>query len=230
MNDPVEISRALLDATRSRSSEGDELRARLAGVDVLALTPDDARIAFWLNLYNALVLAELAREARRGSLLRHRSLFAADVARIGDHDYSLDLIEHGVLRRNARPPYRLRPLLGPRDPRRAAAPSAVDPRVHFALNCGAVSCPPIAAYSAAGLDRELEATTGRYIRAETRLDRAADELELPYLLRLYRSDFGGRTEASAYAAAYLDQADAAWVRERKPKISFTRFDWTLANG
>ncbi len=103
MNDPVEISRALLDATRSRSSEGDELRARLAGVDVFALTPDDARIAFWLNLYNALVLAELAREARRGSLLRHRSLFAADVARIGDHDYSLDLIEHGVLRRNARP-------------------------------------------------------------------------------------------------------------------------------
>ena len=95
-------------------------------------------------------------------------MFATEV-RTGSasQGYSLDAIEHGVLRLNARPPYRLRRLLAAGDPRRDAAPSRLDPRVHFALNCGAVSCPPIRAYEADGLDPELEATTRRYIRAET---------------------------------------------------------------
>lgn len=218
-----QLSRDLLDAAR----QGDDLdgqRAGLASLDPLEIRGDEARIAFWINLYNALVLTELGRRKPTGSLLRNRELFAAEVVQVGERGYSLDAIEHGVLRRNARPPYRLRRLLGAGDPRREAAPSALDPRVHFALNCGAVSCPPIRAYEAAGLERELEATTTSYIRAETSVDRERGKVQLPYLMRLYKADFDDPVE---FAAARLEPDDAAWVREQRPAAAFGRFDWTL---
>jgi hypothetical protein len=221
--EPDQLSRELLQAAQG-GDQLDRQRAGLASLDPLEIRGDRARIAFWLNLYNALVLAELGRRKPTGSLLRNRDLFAAEVVQVGGQGYSLDAIEHGVLRRNARPPYRIRRLFGARDPRRGAAPSLVDPRVHFALNCGAVSCPPIRAYDAAGLDPDLESTTTSYIRAETRVDRARGKLELPYLMRLYKADFDDPVE---FAASRLEPGDAAWVREQRPTTSFGRFDWTL---
>lgn len=218
-----QLSRQLLHAAR-RGDHLDGPSAGLASLDPLQIGGDEARIAFWLNLYNAFVLAELGRRKPTGSLLRNRDLFATEVVRVGGQGYSLDAIEHGVLRLNARPPYRLRRLLAAGDPRRDAAPSRLDPRVHFALNCGAVSCPPIRAYEAASLDPELEATTTSYIRAETSVDRARGKLELPYLMRLYKADFDDGIE---FAAARLEPDDATWVREQGPAASFGRFDWTL---
>ena len=43
----------------------------------------------------------------------------------------------------------------PRDPRRAAVLPTCDPRIHFALNCGAKSCPPIKTFTASAVQEEL---------------------------------------------------------------------------
>ena len=227
-NTDVELSCELLRSALARSSEAAELEPRLAGVVGAAIAGDGRRIAFWLNLYNARLLREFEEQPLKGSVLRNRGVFGKTSYRVGEHDYSLDVIEHGLLRRNARPPYRLRRLLRRADPRLAAAPAVLDPRIHFALNCGAVSCPPIRAYSAAGLDSELEAASASYIRAETVVDRERSRIRLPYLMRLYRGDFGNRDAALEFAAARLDPADGAWVRERRPSVAYGRFDWTVA--
>jgi hypothetical protein len=223
-----DLSRSLLRAALARSEETAGLEEELRRLDPCAIADNAARIALWLNLYNALLLRELNREPRTGSVLRHRGLFASAAYRVGEHEYSLDVIEHGLLRLNGRPPYRLRRLLRRSDPRRAAAPSHLDPRIHFALNCGAVSCPPIHAYGAADLDIELEAAATSYIRAETVLDRERGGLQLPYLMRLYSADFGDRDRAREFAAARLAPEDGAWVRQRRPTVSYGRFDWSLA--
>jgi Protein of unknown function, DUF547 len=193
---------------------------------------DDSRLAYWLNAYNQTLREELAERPRSGHLFRHRRLFKRGAHRTGGLDYSLDVIEHGLLRGNKRPPYGLRPLLREGDPRLRAAPSAPDPRIHFALNCGARSCPPVRTYTAAGVDEELEAATRSYIRAESRLDREQGELELPGVVKLYRSDFGSDAELIELAAHYLDPDDAAWVREHAGdlRIGFARFDWQLVPG
>ena len=159
MPDPVALSALLLD-----DPAGNE---QLAGVDPVAITGQHARVAFWLNVYNALLRAELAERPRAGSLLRHRRLFGTAAWQVGDHRLTLDEIEHGLLRGNARPPYRLRPLMRGADPRLAAAPPEADPRVHFALNCGARSCPLVRPYDAAGLDEALETATRDYLRRES---------------------------------------------------------------
>ena len=224
----VELSRELLQAALAGSAEASEVERRLEAVDPAAIGGDAERIAFWLNVYNALLRRRLEREPLSGSLLRHRGIFGSAAYRVGAREYSLDVIEHGLLRLNSRPPYRLRLLLRPGDPRLSAAPGRLDPRVHFALNCGAVSCPPVRAYSAEGLDPELEAASEAYIRAETVVDRDRGRVWLPYLMRLYRSDFGGSARAREFAAERLAPEDAAWVRERRPSVSYCRFDWTVA--
>ena len=69
--------------------------------------------------------------------------------------YSCDDIENGVLRANRKPVVALGPLFGPRDPRLACVMPEVDQRLHFALNCGASSCPAVKYYTAENVDDEL---------------------------------------------------------------------------
>src|SRR5262249_2319335 len=108
---------------------------RLAGVCLDTLGGRDARLAFWVNVYNALVLHAIVVLGVRRSVARAWNFFGRAVYRIGGVAFSPDDIEHGVLRGNRRrmlPP--LRPF-GARDPRLALALSPPDPRVHFAINC-----------------------------------------------------------------------------------------------
>eukprot|EP00966_Prymnesium_polylepis_P276217 6381421-Prymnesium_polylepis.1 len=70
--------------------------------------------------------------------------------------FSLDDIEHGILRCNTPPPGADAPPFSAADDARAPlALQQLDPRVHFALNCGARSCPPIKVFSAGRIDEEL---------------------------------------------------------------------------
>jgi len=209
--DPVPISSLLLDDPSAHGSLRDVRPAEIEG--------QAARVAFWLNVYNALLRAELGARPRTGSLLRHRRLFRSASWDVGGHPFSLDQIEHGLLRGNARPPYALRRVLRAGDPRLAAAPPEPDPRIHFALNCGARSCPLVRAYDAEGLDGALEAATGDYLRRESDVD--GDRVALPGLCRLYRSDFGGDAGLRALAARHLEAAVP------QGRLRFTRFDWTL---
>lgn len=198
-------------------------------IDPARLEGDAARIAFWVNAYNDRLRSVMDERRPRGHLFRHRRIFR-EPFEVGGLTYTLDVIEHGLLRGNARPPYALRPLLRAGDPRRAAAPARPDPRVHFALNCGARSCPPLRRYSSERLDQELERASRAYLAAESALDRKSMRLTLPGLVKLYRSDFGGDEDLVEMAADALGGEDAAWIRARagELRIGYSRFDWRLA--
>ncbi len=198
-------------------------------MDPTALQGDAARIAFWINTYNERLRRFLAERPRTGHLFRHRRLFRRESFDVGGLDYTLDVIEHGLLRRNARPPYSPRRLLRPGDPRLGAAPSRLDPRVHFALNCGARSCPPVRTYSEAGLDGELERRRPLLRRGRVDPRPRARRLELPGVVKLYRADFGPDAELVELAAESIGGADGDWIREHggELKLRFARFDWRM---
>ena len=67
---------------------------------------------------------------------------------IGGNVYSLNDIESGVLRANRKPVAALKRPFSRSDPRLEVALPEPEPRIHFALVCGARSCPPIKLYSA----------------------------------------------------------------------------------
>jgi hypothetical protein len=204
----------------------EDLEARIRDLDPLRLD-DPGRIAYWLNAYNHTLLRELARRPRSGHLLRHRRMFRRAAHHVGGRDYSLDVIEHGLLRGNRRPPYGPRRLLSESDPRLEAAPSRPDPRIHFALNCGARSCPPIRVYTAA-VDSELERAARAYLDAESEVD-SDGSLTLPGLMKLYRGDFGGREGVLAFAIAHLQAETAARVSDAgtEVRVRYSRFDWKM---
>lgn len=232
--DPAALSRQILAEARRVEAPEEcgrlaELARRLRGVDPAAIGGDAARLAFWINLYNALLLHRLCLRPVRGSVLWRPRLFSTSAYEVGGEPYSLDLIEHGVLRRNRRPPYRLRRPLRESDPRREAAPSRVDPRVHFALNCGACSCPPIHVYEPGAIEEQLELATRAYLRAETEVDSERGRVTLPRLMRLYRADFGDRAArlelATRHVSAVRKCCEACGERLG---VRYGRFDWGAA--
>jgi hypothetical protein len=141
--------------------------------------------AFWLNLYNALTLHAMADAAIKNSVLESVGFFQRYAYQVGNQMLSLNQIEHGILRGNKAALVGLPPFAHT-DPRTKWV-LPLDPRIHFALNCGAASCPPIRAYQAALLEQQLTLATESYL-AECHVE--GNTVWLPRLLSFYPSDFG----------------------------------------
>jgi hypothetical protein len=128
--------------------------------------PPAERIAFFINTYNALIVHGTVVHGTPSNLLKRLKFFGSCIYSIGGVNYSADDIEHGILRANATSPASVGALLGlpilkkPQfrdgDPRRSVVVDPMDPRIHFALVCGAQSCPPIKLYTPDNLEQGLQ--------------------------------------------------------------------------
>ncbi len=65
-----------------------------------------------------------------------------------------------------------------------------DPRIHFALNCGAQSYPPIAVYTPDEIDEQLDQAAATFINGETTVNSATRTIATNPILRWYRADLG----------------------------------------
>lgn len=190
---------------------------------------DDARTAFWINAYNDGLLRLIESRPMRRSVLLDLRRFSGPVVEVGGLSFSLNQIEHGILRGNRRPPASMRPTIFKGDPRLDFAPSVVDPRIHFALNCGARSCPPIRRYEGEVLDEQLELATRGYLQSESRADSAGCRVELPGLMKLYRADFGDSETQLRFVCVRVEEIRDAVTSCGKPiEVSYRRFDWRRA--
>ncbi|MEZ3143140.1 DUF547 domain-containing protein [Halobaculum sp. MBLA0143] len=218
--DPLAASRSFLLAVR-RDEPTDEAERRLAALSESALSAlsVDARTAFWLNVYNA---ATQTLFADRGELYERSRwrFFRADAVRVAGATLSLDDVEHGLLRAKSKYGLGYVPrLLASGFERRHALPEP-DPRVHFALNCGAASCPPIAAYSR-DVDAELDLAAAGYLEATVDHDPEANVVRVPALCRWFRGDFGGPAGVRELLARY-DLIDEAAT----PTVRYLEWDWS----
>ncbi|XP_042224719.1 uncharacterized protein LOC121868311 [Homarus americanus] len=156
----------------------------------------DGRKAFFINIYNALVIHATVENGPPSNWLSRLKFFDKTSYIVGGHIYSLNEMENGVLRANKRGVTQLFAPFGKSDPRRMISLIQVDPRIHFALNCGAKSCPPIKTFSAENINEELRVATEAYLETDEglQIDEARGVVQLSSLLRWYSSDFGNTTE------------------------------------
>ena len=205
------------------------LAAQLASFDPASLGSDDERIAFWVNVFNTLVIHGVVELGIHESVREVPLFFESIRYGVGGEILSAADIEHGILRANAVPPYRLRRRLRDSDRRRAWAVRHVDPRIHFALVCASRTCPPIEAYDPGQLGQQLDAAAQTFINATTHLHR--DELRVCELFRWYRTDFGVARDAIPwFIARYLYDREAASRIEASAlrlRLAYTPYDWRL---
>lgn len=182
------------------------------------------QIAFWINLYNALILHGVIHYNISGSMMGDLGFFRRVAYDVGGMRFSADDIEHGVLRGNRRHPYLPFPQFAKDDPRLMMSIEDPDPRIHFALVCGARSCPPIASYSGEKLDEQLDKAAATFINGiGTQYDPEAKTLSLSRIFKWYAGDFGGRQGALRLVDEYLDRPEEI----TDARVRYLPYDWSV---
>jgi hypothetical protein len=134
------------------------------------------------------------------------NVFDGKHCRVARQERSQDEIEHGFIRPMG------------------------DPRIHFAVNCAAKSCPELwpEAYSAATLDEQLDRAVEHLVAnaAHFRVEEGST-VRLNKVLDWYRDDFGGVEGLRTFLTRYVDEATATVLGDARTKIEFSEYDWTL---
>ena len=185
--------------------------ARLATFEPRTLPSKEARLAFWLNAYNAFAITGVLKHypgiRSVAEVAPDFGFFKARDFKVGGRSLSLNDIENDIVRKEF-----------------------ADPRIHAALNCASVSCPPLRAeaYRAEILDRQLDEQMRGFIRdsSRNRVVVGTGEVQLSSIFDWYRADFKG---VGAFVARYLDAPEAASVlaAEKAGNLRFLPYDWSL---
>ena len=220
----------------ARSADLEAALEAIAAQIASALRSDDQKTAFLINAYNAYVLARVlntnARHIERQDLFDE--LFERPV-RVAGMSMTLNQLEHGILRRQSR-------VDGSAVPRalRALRPSRVDYRIHAALNCAAVSCPPLQrqAFRAGSLATDLDRAFSAFAASPRAARLEGRTLVLSSLFDWFAADFeaGGRTVGDVILEAAGGRQDALRSRlagESAAELKQARsvrfaYDWTVS--
>jgi len=168
--------------------------------------------SFWINAYNTLAIDLVQRSYPTDSIRSLGGLFSPvwdkPAGEIGGRSYTLDEIEHEILRKMG------------------------DPRVHGAIVCASLSCPPLRRepYRAEDLDAQLEDNVRRWLadpRKGARVDRATRALYVSPIFEWFAGDFGG--DVVTFVSARVPTEDAAWIRAQGDalRVRYLDYDWRL---
>ncbi len=211
-----------------------QLTPRLHQLDLATLTTRAHQLAFWINLYNALVLDAAIAFQVQSSVTEGRagvfSFFRRAAYTIGDQRFSANDIEHGILRAN-RPHWAIPgPQFGPSDPRLIWRVTPLEPRIHFALNCASRSCPPIGVYDADRIEDQLELAAAAFVAGEVAIDPTAGVITLSSIFKWYAADFGGPAGVLALLQRHApNDATRAWLAAHgaTARWRYRPYDWGL---
>jgi len=182
---------------------------------LLAPASPPAKLAFWINAYNALTIKGILREYPTTSIRKHTTVVGGynmwrDLQLwVDDRHYSLDDIEHEILRKMK------------------------EPRIHFALVCAAKGCPPLRnrAYTPAEVQQQLDDNGRRFFaRPENlRLDPETKTIFVSELFRWYGSDFSESPEEQMRMLRPLmpDGDRLAWFDSPTVGVNYLDYDWAL---
>ena len=203
----------------------------LALLNIEGLTTREAKLGFWINVYNALVVHGVLELNISKSVKEVPSFFKAVCYNVGGHVFSLDDIEHGILRGNKK-----KHLLSPKpfsssDPREKFILEKAEPRIHFALVCGSSSCPPIDVYEAEEIEEQLELVTSAFINSdEVIVEKESKRLRVSRIFKWYQDDFGGKEGVlSLIIKNRYDSEEKSFLQKTAAdlRIVYNDYDWSL---
>ncbi|HEX7192401.1 MAG TPA: DUF547 domain-containing protein [Thermoanaerobaculia bacterium] len=183
----------------------ENLKQQLGRVNVAALNRKE-QLAYWINVYNVNTVATIVenypvksiRDLSTDPLIF--TVFKKKRIPFGGELLSLDDVETAKIREGFH-----------------------DPRIHFAINCAARSCPPLRfeAYAGERIDAQLDQQARRFLGANTRFTRDGDTLviHLTKIMDWFGSDFGDK---AAFLRRYITVPAAKSI-----DYAYDDYDWSL---
>lgn len=221
---------------RQNPKDLDEYLETLARLEAASYEtwPSGHKIAFWINAYNALTLKAVidhlpirasgskAAESSKSSIRQIPGVWNRLEFRVLGQAMTLDRIEHKILRKEFR-----------------------EPRIHLALVCASMSCPPLRRepYLGETLETQLEDQVRRFLAKPENFafDRARREVLISSIFKWYGGDFVeayepssgfqglGRTERAVllFCALHVPEAERRWLETTSYRVLYQKYDWSL---
>ncbi len=208
-----------------------KMAAALQDFDLTTLKNDKEKLAFWINLYNAMVIDGIISLGIKNSINEVGRFFMKVKYKIGGYNFSLNDILNGILRKNKKPAKCLPPPFLFLDSRKRFMVDEVDPRIHFAISCGINACAPIKFYTPEKIDKELDIAAKSFINSsEVIILPEENRIILSEIFKRYEEDFGGLPGILGLIERYLvDDDKKKFLKQRTPdlKISYLNYNYDI---
>lgn len=206
-----------------RDSHLEDYLQQMSQVSPEQLPSDKSRMAYWINVYNAATIRLICdhyplssiSELHKGGLvlgtITKRTAWDRKFIQAGDQVLTLNHVEHEILR-----------------------PVFKDPRVHFAIVCAAMGCPPLRseAYTGERLDEQLD-DQGKIFLSDmmkNRFDEKKRRADLSPIFSWFKKDFGrGDKDLLMFVSRFVspETRKALHDDDFNWSVKYTFYDWSL---
>ncbi|KAK3611987.1 hypothetical protein CHS0354_011647 [Potamilus streckersoni] len=195
----------------------------------------EEKLAFFVNIYNAQVIHANITYGPPSGLFQRWKFFNTMRYIIGGYTYSLQDIENGVLRANRKGVGMFSRPFSKSDPRSKVALETPEPLIHFALVCGAKSCPPIKTFSTNGIYDQLKLAAGAFLEGDDgcQIIMNKRQIKLSQILKWYQEDFGNnKEEVLQWISNHMGDGEKKsqldeLLKSKNYKVSYMNYDWSL---
>jgi len=161
--------------------------------------------AFWINAYNAYTIKLILEYYPVNSIMdikeKKNTAWKINFAEIGGKTYTLDHIEHEILRKKF-----------------------TDPRIHVGVNCASISCPKLLnkAFTEENIEEELEILMKEFINDSSRNEISSTKIQISSIFDWFKEDF----TKNGSVIDYLNKYSTTKI-DKTAKISFLKYNWSL---
>lgn len=158
------------------------------------------KLAYFINVYNTNTIKLIIDNYPIKSIKDIKNPWSKNRIKIGDKDFSLEDIEHEILRKMD------------------------EPRIHFAINCASASCPRLlnSAYTSENVEQLLDKATKSFIANPKKNTITEYSVQLSKIFQWYKSDF----TTGGSLIDYINQYSTVKIHQ-DATISYLDYDWSL---
>jgi len=195
---------------------------RSVSPDTYAAWSENEKIAFLINVYNAITLESIINQnPLKGSIKDIFGVWNFNKHTVMERSLTLDNIEHDILRKDFQ-----------------------EPRIHAALVCAAISCPPLRQepYTGENLDEQLDDQVRKWLSSPNglQIDRTQNRVAISSIFDWFGKDWqtkyaiegtftGSAKERSAlnFISNYVNPEDKEYLEQGNYKLNYLNYDWSL---